>query len=64
MNKVPKEISKYMSTLARKGHQVTYKKRYEIIKELTAFTSKKFLDSILHWKTKELEVLLEEYKNK
>lgn len=51
-----------MSSLARKGHQVTYKKRYDIVTELRKHTSKKFLDSILKWKTTELAALLAEYK--
>lgn len=62
MKKVPKEVSQYMASLARKGHQVTYKKRYDIITELRKYTSKKELDAKLSWKTEALEELLKVYK--
>lgn len=51
-----------MASIARKGHQVTYKKRYDIINELRKYTTKKELDAKLSWKTEALEELLKVYK--
>ena len=50
------------SESGRMGADVTHKKRYEIIAQLSAYVDKAYQNYLLTWKTEHLQRLLDAYQ--
>ena len=57
------EIRKRQSEGGKKGAAISHAKRYEVLKQLSGYTTKTFQNELLRWPTRYLEDLLDEYQH-